>query len=101
MPETPVTTIARLGAARGPVVFAATLPNGKPVLAHLPRSLAHLAPGLSPGCEVRVELSPYDFDHARIAGIAGGLAAGREEPEAPGKKRGGPIDIPGENPKTH
>jgi translation initiation factor IF-1 len=69
MPETPLHTIATIVAALGPRAFHATLPNGKPVVAHLP---AHAAPTQppAPGDRVRVALSPYDLDHARIEGPA-------------------------------
>ena len=70
MPDPPVTTTAVLHQARGRNSFVATLPNGKPVIAHLPLALSPLAPQLVPGTRVTVELTPYDFDHARIAGLA-------------------------------
>lgn len=70
MHDPPVTAVATLGRCRGPAVFDAFLPNGKSVIAHLPKPLASLAQNLAPGTRVRVELTPYDFDHARIAGLA-------------------------------
>jgi translation initiation factor IF-1 len=76
MHDPPVTTTATLGPRRGPTVHQATLPNGKPVIVHLPAALAALASRLGPGIRVRVELTPFDFDHARIAG----LAAERDNP---------------------
>lgn len=69
MAEQPILTHARLGAQLGPRAFHATLPNGKPVVAHLPARATPAAP-LHPGQLVRVALTPYDFDHARIEGAA-------------------------------
>ncbi len=70
MHDPPVTTVAVILHPRGDHSFAATLPNGKPVVAHLPAALATLTPQLTQGTHVTVELTPYDFDHARIAGLA-------------------------------
>lgn len=70
MPEEPLQTTARIIAAIDPRAFRAELPNGKPVVAHLPKRLAHLRDEILPGSELRVELSPYDLDRARIEGVA-------------------------------
>ena len=69
MSDPPVTTTATVIEARGPSVFLAALPNGKRVPAHLPKALSHLAPLLAPGSRVVVELTPFDFEKARIAAI--------------------------------
>lgn len=69
MHEPPVSTTATVLAPRGANVVVASLPNGKPVVCHLPKALLHLAPALRPGTRLQVELTPYDFDHARIAGV--------------------------------
>ena len=45
--------------------YRASLPNGKVVFAHAPRSAADMAP-LEPGAPVQLELNPYDFSRARI-----------------------------------
>jgi translation initiation factor IF-1 len=50
-------------------IFEATLPNGKKTLAHFSRSTAHLKEKIEPGMRVTVELTPFDFDVARIVGI--------------------------------
>jgi translation initiation factor IF-1 len=69
MPEAPISTTATIHERRGPAVFVASLPNQKTVVCHLPKSAAHLGPLLHPGVRVIVELTPYDFDHARIAAL--------------------------------
>ena len=50
--------------------YRARLPNGKEVVAHLERKAPAALRTLAPGTNVIGELSPYDFDHARIAGFA-------------------------------
>jgi translation initiation factor IF-1 len=50
-------------------IFEATLPNGKKTLAHFSRSTGHLKEKIEPGMRVTVELTPFDFDVARIVGI--------------------------------
>lgn len=70
MPEAPIQTI---GVIREPLrghVFHAEVPNGKLVVAHLPRRLADLADSLSTGDRVVLEMTPYDFEKARIVGRA-------------------------------
>lgn len=70
MPDPPILTHARLGQPLGPRAFHATLPNGKPLIAHIPAAAAHTAPAYQPGQLVRVALTAFDFDHARIEGPA-------------------------------
>ena len=50
-------------------IFEATLPNGKKTLAHFSRSTSHLQAQITPGTRVKVELTPFDFDVARIVAI--------------------------------
>ena len=69
MPEAPIQTVGLVRERRGKI-FQTELPNGKLVVAHLPRRLAALADSLSPGDRVVLEMTPYDFEKARIAGRA-------------------------------
>ena len=62
----PLGTIAQTLA---PGLFTATLPNGKPLTAHLSKELAALAPDLPDGTSVLLEISPFDLDRARIAKV--------------------------------
>ena len=55
----------------GPVLYRAQLPNGKRILAHLSKRLADAGTVFEPGQQVVLELTPYDFDQARILGAAG------------------------------
>lgn len=50
-------------------IFEATLPNGKKTLAHFSRATLHLKEKIVPGTRVTVELTPFDFDVARIIEI--------------------------------
>ncbi|MEN9992312.1 MAG: Translation initiation factor [Verrucomicrobiota bacterium] len=50
-------------------IFEATLPNGKKTLAHFSRTTAHLRDQVRIGMKVTVELTPFDFDVARIVAI--------------------------------
>ena len=50
-------------------IFEATLPNGKKTLAHFSRATMHLHEQIQPGMQVTVELTPFDFDVARIVAI--------------------------------
>ncbi len=50
-------------------IFEASLPNGKKTLAHFSRSTTHLKEQIEPGMRVTVELTPFDFDVARIVAV--------------------------------
>lgn len=50
-------------------IFEATLPNGKKTLAHFSRTTPHLRDQVRIGMKVTVELTPFDFDVARIVAI--------------------------------
>jgi len=62
----PLGTILR---SLSPGLFEASLPNGKPVTAHLSKELAGSPPELPEGCVVLLEISPFDLDRARIAQV--------------------------------
>ena len=47
----------------------AALPNGKRVLCHFSKELAASPPELAADSVVMLELSPFDLDRARIAGV--------------------------------
>ena len=72
MPEAPITTIGIIREKRADqgTTFLVELPNGKVVTGHLPRRLTALAGELGPGDRVHLEMTPYDFEKARIAGRA-------------------------------
>ncbi|MFY7817534.1 MAG: translation initiation factor IF-1 [Akkermansiaceae bacterium] len=66
--ENCITTTATIVAPYSDI-FEATLPNGKKTLAHFSGSTLHLKEKIVPGTRVTVELTPFDFDVARIIEI--------------------------------
>ncbi|MCU0781222.1 MAG: hypothetical protein MUF04_08995 [Akkermansiaceae bacterium] len=66
MPDTTIHTAGPVLERLGPVLYRAALPNGKRVLAHLSRALTREGAEFVPGTRVVMELTAYDFDHARI-----------------------------------
>ena len=70
MPEVPITAIGIIRGDIPPAAFDVELPNGKRIAGHLPKRLDALRKELSEGLRVDLEMTPYDFDKARIVGIA-------------------------------
>lgn len=75
MYESPVVATAEIVRLRKPGIFDARLPNGKVTCAHLSKALAQEKQGPTEGDTVRVELTPFDFDTARIVAVLGGKEA--------------------------
>ena len=69
MPETPITAIGIVHGPVSPTAFDVELPNGKHIAGHLPKRLKALKDELTEGLRVDLELTPYDFEKARIVGI--------------------------------
>lgn len=69
MPEAPVTTTGTVRDVMDASTFHVELPNGKVIVGHLARRRASLARLIFPGSHVALELTPYDFEKARIAGL--------------------------------
>ena len=68
MPDATIHTKARVIAhVKGPL-YRVSLPNGKVILAHLSKPLALANAEFHPDDTMRLELTPYDFDQARILG---------------------------------
>jgi translation initiation factor IF-1 len=70
MPEVPVTTIGTITEVLSATICHVELPNGKIITGHLPKRLHALAGTLAANSRVHLELTPYDFEKARIAGLA-------------------------------
>ena len=66
MPDATIHTAGPVLARLGPVLYRAELPNGKIILAHLSKRLADAGTVFEPGQRVVMELTPYDFEQARI-----------------------------------
>jgi translation initiation factor IF-1 len=69
MREPPIVAIGTITAIREIHLYDATLPNGKPVIAHVPRWAQTKLGPLNCGTKVTLELTPFDFSTARIAGV--------------------------------
>ncbi len=72
MPDATIHTLGRVLETRGPVLYRVSLPNGKLILAHLSKPLVSENAVFAVGDELLLELTPYDFDNARILGPASG-----------------------------
>ncbi|MEI6604762.1 MAG: translation initiation factor IF-1 [Verrucomicrobiota bacterium] len=70
MPDATIHTAGPILEQLGAVLYRAELPNGKRVLAHLSKRLADAGAVFEPGQRVVMELTPYDFEQARILGQA-------------------------------
>ena len=70
MPDANIHTIGPVLEQLGPVLYRTALPNGKTILAHLSKRLVDAGATFSPADQVVMELTPYDFDQARILGAA-------------------------------
>ena len=68
--ELPVQTIGTVREVLSESVCLVELPNGKVTHGHLARALHETGFQLAPGARLRLELTPYDFSKARIAGAA-------------------------------
>lgn len=70
MPDATIHTVGPVLERLGPVLYRTELPNGKLILAHLSKALADAEATFEPGQRVVLELTPYDFDQARILASA-------------------------------
>lgn len=68
MPDATIHTHGRVLENRGPVLYRVSLPNGKIILAHLSKPLADGNAVFQINDVVLLEMTPYDFDQARILG---------------------------------
>ncbi len=82
MPDAAIHTIGEVLEARGPMLYRVSLPNGKPLLAHLSKALADRRAEFGVGARLLLELTPYDFDTARILGEADPTAGSLADAEA-------------------
>lgn len=66
MPDATIHTCGKVLEQAGPVLYRVSLPNGKTILAHLSKRLADENAVFATGDALLLELTPYDFDTARI-----------------------------------
>jgi len=70
MPDATIHTVGKVLLNLAPVLYRVELPNGKIIMAHLSKPLTVEKAVFSPDDRVVLELTPYDFDNARILGLA-------------------------------
>lgn len=70
MPDATIHTVGKILENLNPVLYRVELPNGKIILAHLSKPLAVAHAVFPLGDQVVLELTPYDFDQARILAVA-------------------------------
>lgn len=68
MPDATIHTCGRVLETLNPVLYRVSLPNGKIILAHLSKRLTEEKTAFCVGENLLLELTPYDFDTARILG---------------------------------
>ncbi len=66
MPEAAIRTTGQILERKGTILYRVELMNGKVVLGHLSKPLTDAGAEFSDGAQVLLELTPYDFDQARI-----------------------------------
>ena len=66
MPDATIHTFGIILENPQPVLYRVSLPNGKIILAHLSKQLAAIDARFTVNERVILELTPYDFDQARI-----------------------------------
>lgn len=72
MYEAPIHATAEVVRALKPELYELRLPNGKITLGHFSKELRQKEPTLEAGDLVDVELTPFDFDSARISALQPG-----------------------------
>ena len=70
MPDATIRAVGKILENLNPVLYRVALPNGKIILAHLSKPLTQAKAVFAADAHIVVELTPYDFDNARILGIA-------------------------------
>ena len=64
--EEPIRTVGRVTEVLSPRLLKVDLPNGKNIFAHLPKRLAEDGREYSVGDAVPLEMTPFDFEKARV-----------------------------------
>lgn len=69
MPEAAIETTGTILERKGEILYRVELMNGKIVLGHLSKPLTDAKAELVDGATVLLEMTPYDFDQARILSV--------------------------------
>ena len=70
VPSEPIITTGEVLLIYSDRAFQVSLPNGKKVIAHPAKALEARNSEIVPGAKVTLEMTPFDFEKARIAEIA-------------------------------
>jgi translation initiation factor IF-1 len=70
MSEAAIETTGTVLEQKGEILYRVRLMNGKVVLGHLSKKLTDAGTEFPEGAAVLLEMTPYDFDQARILGGA-------------------------------
>lgn len=70
MSDTAIQTTGEILERKGEILYRVRLMNGKVVLGHLSKPLTDARAEFPEGASVLLEMTPYDFDQARILGVA-------------------------------
>ncbi len=70
MPDATIHTVGVVLENLAPILYRVTLPNGKVIMAHLSKPLTEVHAAFAVDDRVLLELTLYDFDQARILGLA-------------------------------
>lgn len=69
MPSEPIVTTGEVLLVYSERAYRVRLPNGKEVMGHPAKALAARRDEIVPGALVSLEMTPFDFEKARIAEI--------------------------------
>ena len=69
MPDPTIHAAGKLVLQLNEILYRAELPNGKMIMAHLSKPLTEAKAVFQPGDVVRLELTAFDFDSARILSL--------------------------------
>ncbi|MGB0992718.1 MAG: translation initiation factor IF-1 [Akkermansiaceae bacterium] len=67
--DPPVTTIGTVIDAPKQGIYRVKLPNGKVVTGHIAKAMVHLHEEIVEGARVSLEMTPFDFEKARIVEV--------------------------------
>lgn len=69
MPTEPITTTGEILEILNERAMKVRLPNGKEVIGHPSKALAQTGVEFSSGQRVTLEMTPYDFEKARVSAV--------------------------------
>lgn len=69
VPSEPIITTGEVLLVYSERAFQVSLPNGKKVIAHPAKALEARKDEIVPGARVTLEMTPFDFEKARISDI--------------------------------